>query len=521
MAVRLIVDGSFNDSIQYYETFPIEPVVGPSGFMDVRLPIDPADRLSPITLQTLLRRMSNVPTQEKQLLIVCHGNEQGLAIPLAAGSNQRADRFNLHILLMLAIARLRISKKPSAAEWERILRDMTLLDGTPMFPPMPKESTDRHQQIFDWFFARLGGNTRAKFPSANEVQILTPPKATDGVAPTFTVSFKNATSKPALPPSAKASQVQTALENMSTIHPNNIVVTGNDGGPWTCTFVNALGGKPQPIMSMNGGGSVTRVPQLDENSFVKIDKLTNNPRDLDELVTLRNKLFGRFDRLDFRACNIAKSDGKLGTLHKMVAFFGVRKVCAPDVVSFNIDMTVVIDRAFDKDFDNKVEAATNKSLSVRGPRAGRQPVRLDQGDPNPTHLVPIARGDIPRSRSFDTDKSRPGDELFIRLWVTQILPHRFTGWLRAIATANVEQFVKDKIDPDTSRWTIRTRVPMSGLWLVDDFNVPFLATQPLKAGPSSGDPLEGLGLGSPPPSSLPSFALPRDPEYVKHLFVGV
>jgi hypothetical protein len=523
MAVRLIIDGSFTDDIHYFQTFPIEPTIEPVGFLDIRLPIEQADRLTPITLLSLLQRMNTVPSDEKRLLISCHGNQEGLAMSLAPGSSQRADRFNLHTIFMLAIARIRVNRNPSAAEWPRILREMTYLDGTPMFPPFPDndKTAERFKAVFNWFLAQLGGDIDASFPGANDVQKLIPPASSQGAAALFTLSFKNETTKDPVKSSAEAKDVQKALESLTTIRPNNVSVTGPKGGPWFCTFINALGGKTQPVIQV-GGGKTEQQSRLDPNSFGKIVPLTNRPKDLNDLISLRNQVFGRFDRLDFRGCSIAKADGKLKTLHKMVQFFGVRQVCAPDVVSFSIDMAVVVDRAFNKDFNNQIEIVTNRSLRPAGPKGGaRQAVKLDSSDPDHKRTVPVPRGDIPPSRRFDTDKARPGDELFIRLWVTRILPHRFTGWLRAVAKAHVEQFIKDKISPDISRWKHHTRLPLVGLWLVDDFNVPLTASPTITPGPTSGDPLEGLGLGAPPPAPLPTFALARDPEYIKHLVVGV
>jgi hypothetical protein len=520
MDIRLIVDASFTQTINYYDAFPTEPVNNPAGVLKVHLPIEPADRLSGITLQSLLRRIKDVPAAEKDLLISCHGNAEGLAIGLVPGGKELADKFNMHIIVTLASARDRIKAITAlpadrqAAAWEALLNGLKYLDGTAMFPAMSGASPSTYQKLFDWFFKMMGGQRNAAFPVADEVQIIKPPPQQGSVKVTFSISFKKE-STGQLSPSSDASAIQTALESLSTIGKGNISVTGNKGGPWTCTFINAQGSKVQPLLNVSGG-TATQNPRVEAKDFT-VKAITNAPSELDELINLRNQMLNRFERLEFRSCNTGKSPP---TLAKMKEFFGCKKVTAPDVLSFEMAMSVVIDSGFDKDFDNKVDVATNSLLVSRGrPIAGRQPVKLDQS--NPINQVPVPQSDIPKTRRFDSDKVRPGDEVFIRLWVTQVHPHRFFGWLRAISATFVEQFVKDKIDPDIARWKDKSSLPICGLWLVNDFNVLLPTAPPLNAGAAAGYPLNGAGLGAPPPSPLPSFALARDPEYIRHLISSV
>ena len=132
---------------------------------------------------------------------------------------------------------------------------------------------------------------------------------------------------------------------------------------------------------------------------------------------------------------------------------------------------------------------------------------------------------MPKSRRFDTDKSRSGDEVFMRIWVTQIHPHgghfghRFAIWMRGISSGAVEQFVKDKISPNISHWSPpRTMLPLAGLWLVDDFNVLMPGSLPPMSTAAAGDPLaDASGSISGSAQTAPAFALPLDPEYRQHL----
>ncbi len=70
----------------------------------------------------------------------------------------------------------------------------------------------------------------------NEVQIVTPANATGG---TFTLTFDGQTTA-AIAYNATAATVAAALKALSNIGDNDILVTGNAGGPWTVTFIGAL-----------------------------------------------------------------------------------------------------------------------------------------------------------------------------------------------------------------------------------------------------------------------------------------
>ena len=77
------------------------------------------------------------------------------------------------------------------------------------------------------------------------------------IAGTFTVSFQGATTAP-IPFNATAAQVQTALENLSTIGAGNISVIdvegldANGGPKFSCSFQGTFAHPPVPSMSANG-----------------------------------------------------------------------------------------------------------------------------------------------------------------------------------------------------------------------------------------------------------------------------
>ncbi len=247
MATRAIFDGSFGDDVAHYNAFPSEPTIKPDGFFDVINPIEAADKLNPITLVSLMTRMKSLPSTDKKLLIVCHGTKDGLAIPLVAGSTNRADRSTLHILLVLGNAIKRgqqIQSLPIAEqgpEWQTLLNGLKYVDGVQMFPTIDGDSAAACQRFFDYFLNRIVG-LKPKFPEDDDIQVITPPPPGSGtIKVTFSIRFPKDTgpSTGQLSPSSAPGVIQAALEGLSTIGSGNIIVTGPVGGPWTCVFVSA------------------------------------------------------------------------------------------------------------------------------------------------------------------------------------------------------------------------------------------------------------------------------------------
>jgi len=99
----------------------------------------------------------------------------------------------------------------------------------------------------------------ASAAGTNEVQTITR-TATGG---TFTISFNGVETgvigAGAAAPTAAA--LQTALRALATVGDGNVNVTGSDGGPFTVTFVNELGGADVPTLVIDAalatGGTVT------------------------------------------------------------------------------------------------------------------------------------------------------------------------------------------------------------------------------------------------------------------------
>lgn len=209
MATRAIFDGSFADDVLHYSAFPSEPTVKPDGFFDVQLPIDNADKLNPMTLVALLTRMKGLPSAEKKLLVICHGSNEGLGIPLTQGSTNRATRDVLHILLVLGNATKRaqeISALPSTtqqAEWQKLLNGMKYVDGTQMFPTIDGDSAAACQRFFNYFLDRTTGQ-KSKFPEGDDVQVLTSPRSK------FKIQFsRNGPTTSEIQPTATGSDVQS------------------------------------------------------------------------------------------------------------------------------------------------------------------------------------------------------------------------------------------------------------------------------------------------------------------------
>jgi hypothetical protein len=423
MPTRLIIDGSMSDGITYYETFPTEPTIAPDSDLDVRLPIDPADRLQPFTLLALLNRMLALPGEERQLLIVSHGTEEGLSIRLVQGTEFRASAEVLHMLRVIGGAVQRVaqinaltdaSQRP--AQWRQLVQGLRYFDGTAMYPSLPEQTEAVYRQMLEYFLNRTAG---------------------------LPVSGQNP-----LPPTNPPLQ------------------------SW----------EPTPL---DGVGRAN----------------------LDDLLAKGNRVRGRYERLEFRGCNLARSSR---TMEAIRLYFGCQRIVAPNVVSFDGVLAVTVSTRFEQDFDRNVSEATRQAISGQ---QRRRPVRLNDADQ--VEVIPDA--EAPRTRRFDVNAQRAGDEVFIRLWMTSVHPHRFMGWLRTVAATHAEAFVRSKVSTDLSHWAPenRGRLPLVGLWLIDDRNVPIAGPAVPIALPENGDPL--AGLDAPPPPPPPAFALPRDPEYRQHL----
>jgi Flp pilus assembly protein TadG len=88
--------------------------------------------------------------------------------------------------------------------------------------------------------------------AANEVQTVTVTNATSG---TYTLTFANTTTSAttsAIAYNATAAVVQAALESLSTIGAGNVSVAGAVGGPYTVTFIGALGNLDVAQMTADG-----------------------------------------------------------------------------------------------------------------------------------------------------------------------------------------------------------------------------------------------------------------------------
>jgi hypothetical protein len=94
-------------------------------------------------------------------------------------------------------------------------------------------------QTYNYFLrAALETSWGSGSNGVNEVQTVTISDTTGG---TFTLTFGAATTA-AIAWNARATAVQAALELLATIGRGNVIVTGADGGPYTVTFINRLGG---------------------------------------------------------------------------------------------------------------------------------------------------------------------------------------------------------------------------------------------------------------------------------------
>ncbi|TDO18140.1 bacteriophage lambda head decoration protein D [Mycobacterium sp. BK086] len=106
-----------------------------------------------------------------------------------------------------------------------------------------------------WHRSREGNGYRpnvtldiAKF-SQNEAQKVT----IDATSGNFTLTYAGQTTGN-IAYNAAATAVQTALAGLSTVGAGNVSVSGSDGGPYTVTFLGALGSQDIALLTANAAG---------------------------------------------------------------------------------------------------------------------------------------------------------------------------------------------------------------------------------------------------------------------------
>ena len=106
---------------------------------------------------------------------------------------------------------------------------------------------------FVTFYPRVGAGQVLRISNlelsapVNAVQVIT--IAGQSLGGTFTLSYGGYTTS-AIAYNATAATVQTAITGLTSVGASNAAVTGNNGGPWTCTFQNTLGGQALATMTI-------------------------------------------------------------------------------------------------------------------------------------------------------------------------------------------------------------------------------------------------------------------------------
>ena len=97
------------------------------------------------------------------------------------------------------------------------------------------------------------------FNGTNAVQSVTISGGATGG--TFTITYGGYTT-PGIAWNASAATVQTALQALTSIGANNVLVTGNAGGPYTLTFVGTLGIQPITTVTASASGLTGGTPVI-------------------------------------------------------------------------------------------------------------------------------------------------------------------------------------------------------------------------------------------------------------------
>lgn len=103
------------------------------------------------------------------------------------------------------------------------------------------------------------GTVLGEIVGNDEVQTLTIGGSPTGG--TFTVTFGGQTTS-GVAYNATAATLQTALQALSSIGANNVTVTGSAGGPYTLTFVNALGKTDVAQITASAAGLTGGMPTI-------------------------------------------------------------------------------------------------------------------------------------------------------------------------------------------------------------------------------------------------------------------
>ena len=95
MARTLIIKDAFGKlALKYYEEFPQEPLSA-----DTREPVENPALVDNMSMDTLLSAILKDKKSSANLIIVSHGNEFGMVMPLYPGEQQRAISENLQVLM--------------------------------------------------------------------------------------------------------------------------------------------------------------------------------------------------------------------------------------------------------------------------------------------------------------------------------------------------------------------------------------------------------------------------------------
>ena len=134
---------------------------------------------------------------------------------------------------------------------------------------------------FVTFYPRVGAGQVLRISNlelaapVNAVQIVT--IAGQSLGGTFTLSYGGYTTS-SIAYNASASTVQTALRALTSIGSTNVAVTGNNGGPWTVTFQNTLGGQAITTMTITPsltGTSTSAGVQTTQIGSAEVDASTS------------------------------------------------------------------------------------------------------------------------------------------------------------------------------------------------------------------------------------------------------
>lgn len=177
MPVRVILDSSFTTTIKYYGLFPAEPTEDVAKTLQVKLPLAKEDQIAGLTLLSLLKRLDQLPQDDTQLIIGCHGTPVGLAMKLVPGTQFQPTPEILNLLTDLGKSQKEVDAvkllpkgETKQKKWQQILTSLSY-QGKKIIKRLGKEEDDVYEALWEFIISSIVDPNAKTVTTANEVEM--------------------------------------------------------------------------------------------------------------------------------------------------------------------------------------------------------------------------------------------------------------------------------------------------------------------------------------------------------------